>query len=97
MNYTQNSRYSFHGTLAAGKSHLLVALACLLMREGKIAVYIADRNELLVDPAEYFRSAVEFASYGCELNRSHLKGPWQEADEEHIAHGRLSGFCRGAP
>ena len=93
MNCDQNPRYFFHGTLGAGKSHLLAALACLLMREGKIVVYVPDCSELLGNPLEYFRTALEFAYDSRERVRIILKALRQEVVEEHIALERLSDFC----
>jgi len=91
MNYDRR-RYFFHGVLGAGKSHLLAALACLLMREGEIVVYVPDCSELLADPKEYFRTALEFA-YDSRDARSHFKALRREVVKEHIALERLSDFC----
>jgi len=93
MNRRVNPRYFFHGTLGAGKSHLLAALACLLMREGRIVVYVPDCSELLADPKEYFRTALEFAYDSREYARSYLKALRREVVMEHIALERLSDFC----
>jgi len=92
MNYDQR-RYFFHGVLGAGKSHLLAALACLLMREGEIVVYIPDCSDLLGNPAEYFRTALEFAYDSREHVRSLLKALRRKVVKEHVALERLSYFC----
>jgi len=94
MNRRANPRYFFHGTLGAGKSHLLAALACLLMREGRIVVYVPDCSELLADPKEYFRTALEFAYDSREHARSQLKGLRREEVDELVALERLKHFCR---
>jgi len=93
MNYDRR-RYFFHGVLGAGKSHLLAAHACLLMREGEIVVYVPDYSELLADPKEYFRTALEFAYDSREHARSHLKGLRREEVHELVALERLKHFCR---
>jgi len=63
----------FHGTVGAGKSHLLAALTCLLMRQGMLVVFIPDCNDLLADPARYFTAGLEFA-YGSKVPWQHLEG-----------------------
>jgi len=92
MNYDRR-RYFFHGVLGAGKSHLLAALTCLLMREGEIVVYIPDCSDLLGNPVGYFRTALEFAYYSREHARSHFKALRREVVKERIALERLSDFC----
>jgi hypothetical protein len=94
MNRRVNPRYFFHGTLGAGKSHLLAALACLLMREGKVVVYIPDCSELLANPRDYFRTALQLAYHSNELFRSHLKGLGCEKVDELVALQHLKAFCR---
>jgi hypothetical protein len=88
-----SQRYYFHGTLGAGKSHLLAALACLLMSEGKLVVFIPDCNELLADPAEYFGAALELAYDDNELFGPELKALRLHRPEESTALERLTQFC----
>jgi hypothetical protein len=46
------------GVCTAGKSHLLAAMVCLLMRKGRKVVFLPDCKALLRDPVDYFRSAL---------------------------------------
>jgi energy-coupling factor transporter ATP-binding protein EcfA2 len=64
-----------YGTRGYGKSHMLAALACLLIRQGERVIYLPDCFAMLRDPLEYLRVAVLFAIrdassreqiYGCE-------------------------------
>jgi IstB-like ATP binding protein len=52
-----------YGTSGSGKSHLLAALVCHLVREGKRVFYIPDCSSLLLEPAETMRAAYHFAFY----------------------------------
>jgi hypothetical protein len=81
----------FHGTVGAGKSHLLAALACLLMRQGKIVVFIPDCNELLADPAGYFAAALEFAYVNKNL-QPHLQALLLPTPDESTTLERLTQF-----
>ncbi|MDO9334039.1 MAG: hypothetical protein Q7T57_05905 [Dehalococcoidales bacterium] len=47
-----------YGTIGWGKSHLLAAMVCLLMRKGRKVVYLPDCKVMLDDPIKYFRSAL---------------------------------------
>ena len=47
-----------YGTIGWGKSHLLAAMVCLLMRKGRKVVYLPDCKAMLRDPVNYFRSAL---------------------------------------
>ncbi|KAA8897631.1 hypothetical protein FN846DRAFT_992273 [Sphaerosporella brunnea] len=53
-----NPRFYFHGTLGAGKSHLLAALVCLLMHLQKRVVFVPDCYELLAEPGAYLEAAL---------------------------------------
>ncbi|KAF8462175.1 hypothetical protein BDZ91DRAFT_850755 [Kalaharituber pfeilii] len=64
MNPRQRKRVHFHGTLGAGKSHLLAALVCLLRKEGAPVVYLPDCYELLTsEPPELYLITALFASF----------------------------------
>jgi hypothetical protein len=60
-----------YGTSGTGKSHLLAALVCHLVRDRKRVVYLPDCLRLLEDARECFRSALLFAfydsPYSCEV------------------------------
>jgi len=47
-----------YGTIGWGKSHLLAAMVCLLMRKGRKVVFLPDCKALLREPVDYFRSAL---------------------------------------
>ncbi|CAG8660646.1 1384_t:CDS:1, partial [Diversispora eburnea] len=51
-----------YGTVGYGKSHILTAIACFLLRSGKRVVYLPDCRKLAVDPTEYIQSAL-FLTY----------------------------------
>ncbi|RHZ66308.1 hypothetical protein Glove_308g2 [Diversispora epigaea] len=51
-----------YGTVGYGKSHILAAIACFLLRNGKRVVYLPDCRKLAVDPIEYIQSAL-FLTY----------------------------------
>src|SRR5262249_13032668 len=50
-----------YGSRGFGKSHILLALACLLVRKGHKVVYIPDCGQMLRNPLAYLRKAVAFA------------------------------------
>lgn len=45
-------RLYLHGTIGAGKSHILAALACFLRRQGKRVVYLPDCSVLVHSPVK---------------------------------------------
>jgi hypothetical protein len=51
-------RYSIRGTIGYGKSHIVAALACLLIREGLKVVFLPDCRGLVESFTTYFRSAL---------------------------------------
>ncbi|CAG8593909.1 20149_t:CDS:2, partial [Racocetra fulgida] len=51
-----------YGTVGYGKSHILTAIACFLLRNGRRVVYLPDCRKLAVDPMEYIKSAL-FLTY----------------------------------
>lgn len=52
-----------YGPTGTGKSHLLAALVCRLIRNGERVVFIPDCLELLRDPPAVIRKALLFAFY----------------------------------
>jgi energy-coupling factor transporter ATP-binding protein EcfA2 len=50
-----------YGTSGCGKSHLLAALVCHLIREGKRVVYLPDCCRLLREPRQVIQRALLFA------------------------------------
>lgn len=50
-----------YGTEGYGKSHILAAFACLLVRNGQRVVYIPDCGAMLIRPFVYLRNALLFA------------------------------------
>ncbi|KAA8898507.1 hypothetical protein FN846DRAFT_910036 [Sphaerosporella brunnea] len=52
--------YSLQGSLGYGKSHILAALACLLLRQGKLVVYLPDCRTMAQDYVKYLKTALMF-------------------------------------
>jgi len=48
MHILKTRRYLLHGTLGAGKSHLLAVLTCVLRKEGMRVVYLPDCRRLSI-------------------------------------------------
>lgn len=63
MNILTSRRLFLHGTLGAGKSHLLAALTCVLRKEGVRVVYLPDCRALLDNPFRYLRHALRLAFF----------------------------------
>ena len=59
-----------YGSSGSGKSHILAALACCLIWEGKRVVYVPDCSLLLADFAQTIRIALSCAFYD---SQKHLK------------------------
>ncbi|CAG8624233.1 4022_t:CDS:2, partial [Scutellospora calospora] len=55
-------RMFIYGTVGYGKSYILTAIACFLIRIGKRVVYLPDCRELALDPIIYIKSAL-FLTY----------------------------------
>ena len=58
LSFFQRRLFFLHGTLGAGKSHMLAALVCLLSKEGKKVVYLPDCRALLRHPFRYLQLAL---------------------------------------
>jgi hypothetical protein len=58
--YQRQAIYVYGGK-GIGKSYILAALACLLVRKGTRVVYLADCRAWLFDPLRYLRNALIFA------------------------------------
>lgn len=52
------SQLFLHGNMGSGKSHMLAALACLLLRRGEHPVYLPDCRQMLANPLPYIQSAM---------------------------------------
>ncbi|KAF8431713.1 hypothetical protein BGX38DRAFT_1177614 [Terfezia claveryi] len=50
-----------HGTQGSGKSHILAALTCLLMKKGHRVVYIPDCRALILDLFRYLQFSLILA------------------------------------
>jgi ABC-type glutathione transport system ATPase component len=61
MSWATGTIYSLQGTLGSGKSHILAALACLLLKEGKRVVYLPDARVLATAVVEYTKEALQLA------------------------------------
>jgi len=64
LKYRGTSRYYLQGTLGSGKSHILAALTCLLMKEGHRVVYLPDCRALALDLFGYLQFALVLAYHG---------------------------------
>jgi hypothetical protein len=51
----------YMGGKGFGKSHIFLALTCLLVRQGLRIVYLPDCREMLRDPLDYLKTAFFFA------------------------------------
>jgi len=60
-NSLQRQAVYIYGGKGFGKSHILAALACLLVRTGTQVVYIPDCHACLLDPRSYLIKAIAFA------------------------------------
>ncbi|CAG8643231.1 4952_t:CDS:2 [Ambispora gerdemannii] len=60
--YTGYMKMFIYGTVGYGKSYVLTAIACYLLRSGRRVVYLPDCRELAVNPVEYIKSAL-FLTY----------------------------------
>ena len=84
MDPRQNNRLHLHGTLGAGKSHMLAALVCQLIKDGTRVAYLPDCCELLLHeppllyiiPALYitFHRDPELQKELLDLSKAHLDG-----------------------
>jgi hypothetical protein len=52
------SHLHLYGTMGVGKSHILAAMTCFLLRHGRRVVYIPDCRKLMVAPVEYVQQAL---------------------------------------
>src|SRR5258705_9920619 len=57
-NPRQRQAIYLFGGKGLGKSHILAALACLLVRKGTQVVYLPDCRAWLFDPLSYLRNAL---------------------------------------
>jgi predicted ATPase len=54
------SRFYLYGTIGWGKSYMLAALVCFMVRRGKRVVYLPNCQQMLEHPVEYIKSALMF-------------------------------------
>jgi hypothetical protein len=72
-----------YGGKGLGKSYILAALACLLVRKGTQVVYLPDCRSWLFDPLRYLRNALVFAFINSKLSSAkkfsiaRISNPWQ--------------------
>jgi hypothetical protein len=71
-----------YGSMGYGKSHLLAALACLLVRLGEHVVYLPDCRAMLQDPLEYLQTAFLLAFQNA---RDYWDAVLQSKDFEDLA------------
>jgi energy-coupling factor transporter ATP-binding protein EcfA2 len=58
MSWRTGTIYSLQGTLGSGKSHILAALACLLLKDGKRVVYLPEARVMAEAMVAYTRGAL---------------------------------------
>jgi len=86
MNIWQRQMYFLHGTLGAGKSHLLAALTCLLIKQGHKVVYLPDCRVMLRNPFGYLQFALRFAFHNQEERATFLDNAKSLEDLEKFCH-----------
>jgi hypothetical protein len=74
------------GTMGFGKSHIVAALVCFLLRQGKRVVFLPDCKAMLEDPVEYLQAALLLAMHG-DAEAQHRVTCARSADE-------LTQFCK---
>jgi energy-coupling factor transporter ATP-binding protein EcfA2 len=91
--------YSLQGTLGSGKSHILAALACLLLKERKRVVYLPDARELAAGIVCYTKVALQLAYADNQALFGRIQGLLSIADivqfaqERSIQHDRWYLIC----
>jgi len=73
-----------YGTRGYGKSHILAALACLLVRNKERVVYIPDCRTMLSGPLVYLQNALIFAFAGSQSSE-YRKRIWECEQVEDLA------------
>ncbi|CAJ0913928.1 4188_t:CDS:2 [Entrophospora sp. SA101] len=53
-----NMSYYIYGTMGYGKSYILAAMTCYLLRTGRCVVYLPDCRVFVNDPLNYIKSAL---------------------------------------
>jgi len=95
MSLTTGTIYFLQGSLGSGKSHILAALVCLLVKECKRVVYIPDARDL----ATATNTALEFAYADYKVLRkriqrfSSITDIWQFAKERSRLGDRWYIIC----
>jgi hypothetical protein len=74
------------GTMGFGKSHIVAALVCLLLRKGKRVVFLPDCKAMLSDPVEYVKLALLLALHGDDTAQSDVANLRSSED--------LQQFCK---
>jgi len=82
--------YSLQGTLGSGKSHILAALVCLLVKESKRVVYIPDARVLATDIVKYTKEALKFAYADDQALFKQIQGLSSKPDIFEFAEERTS-------
>jgi len=59
LSWRTGTNYSLQGSLGSGKSHILAALACLLVKEGRRVVYLPDAKRLAAAMVAYTKFALQ--------------------------------------
>ena len=73
-----------YGTRGYGKSHILAALACLLVRRKERVIYLPDCRAMLREPLRYLRHALVFA-FGDSSSSNYRERIYECEDIEALA------------
>jgi energy-coupling factor transporter ATP-binding protein EcfA2 len=82
--------YSLQGSLGSGKSHILAALVCLLVKKGKRVVYLPDAKVLATAIVEYTKEALQLAYADDQALFERIQGLLSIADIVQFALERSS-------
>jgi len=74
MSVTTGTVYYLQGTLGSGESHILAALVCLLIKEGKRVVYLPEAKPLATDLVGYTQYALQLAYADDEVLFERIQG-----------------------
>jgi energy-coupling factor transporter ATP-binding protein EcfA2 len=78
--FYHRQRMHIYGSMGFGKSHILAALACLLIRHGERVIYIPDCGDTYQNPLSHMRAAFLLAFADSLSDTEHILR-WKSLDE----------------